>query len=832
MSRNTIDFGIDLGTTNSEIAVVENGDVHILKNNDNTENTSSAIHVDKRGRLFVGRRAKERAEEDPGNVRIEFKRDMGLQQEYSFVASGRKMTPEECSAEVLKSLKSDVEQRTGEIVTSAVITVPAMFELPACDATRRAAQLAGIKHSPLLQEPIAAAIAYGFNTESDNVFWLVYDLGGGTFDASLISVRDGRISVVDHDGENHLGGKDLDWALLEELVIPQIQREHSMPDIQRGNTKFRSELAKLKAAGEKAKIDLSRSKSTILEVFELCDDAQGNPVDVDTEILQDDYARVIKPHIERSITICKRVLERNHLSSNDIEKLILVGGPTLTPAVRKMLEEGLGIPLDISVDPITAVAHGAAIFASAQPQPKEIQTDTSVETDSLRLEIAYEPITPDDEPFVGGKVLSDEEIPAGLRIEFIRGDGGWRSGALPVSQSGAFATDLRLVTRKPNTFEIELRDSTGNKLETNPHSLSITHGLGIDNPPLPRSLGVATADDRVQVYLSKDTQLPAKGRAVHRTAKAIARDGSEAALKIPIIEGEHPRARRNRLIGTLLIPAQELKRDLRANAEIEVRIEMDESRALKMSAYIPELDQEFTNVQGQTASQTVSPQVLEEELDDQRKRLKKLSEDVGEVQGNVADEIRDRLFMLEATGVLQEVERLVNAARGGEMDAAKTADERLKDMAAQLDEAEDALEWPRLETRAEEDLKAAHEAVQNSDASHLNSKLSQIEGELRAALRSLDKETVKARLSDIGEVWFDARQSDPNFWVALFFNAKDKPLSVFRDEFTARRLLQDGEAALNARDIPKLRRIVDDLYELLPSIERERAGASFGSGVV
>jgi molecular chaperone DnaK len=833
MNRNTIDFGIDLGTTNSEIAVIEGNDVHIFKNNENTENTPSAIYIDRRERLFVGRKAKDRAEEDPDNVRVEFKRDMGLQQQYSFAATGRVLTPEECSAEVLKSLRSDVQQRTGEDVRAAVITVPAMFELPACDATRRAAQLAGIENAPLLQEPIAAAIAYGFQADADNVFWLVYDLGGGTFDASLVSVRDGRISVVDHDGENHLGGKDFDWLLIEELVLPELRRQYRLDGLQRGNAKYRTALAKLKAVGEKTKIELSRRPSAILELPDLCDDERGTSVDVDIEITQEAYARVIAPAVERSLSICRRILERNKIGAGEMEKLILVGGPTLTPALRGMLQQGLNIPLDVAIDPITAVARGAAIFAGAQPLGKDVSSFVPAAPGVLQLDLAYEPITPDSEPFIGGKLqTNDGGAPApGHRIEFVRSDGLWRSGLIPINEGGAFSIELRLQERKPNTFHVEVQSAQGSKTGVQPASFTMTHGLGVDNPPLPRSLGVALADNKVQVYLAKDTQLPARGRAVHRTARAFTAGVGDELLHIPIVEGEHPRANRNRLIGTLAIPGHKLRRDLRAGAEIEVRIEMDASRALKMSAYIPDLDQEFDEVQGQTSSVISTQQVLGKELAAQRERLKFLHEDVNSIEGVDAQEARNLLFMLEMQDTLQDIERLV-AASGDEADAAKTADERLKDFAAQLDRAEDLIEWPKTESDALRGLESARQAVERSSDSNLHGQLRTLESELQAALRARDKETVAARTQDAGDLWFNAHQSNPNFWIALYESAREKPVSLYRDSYAAQRLLEQGQDALNRRDIQNLRRIVNDLFDLLPVDERATMTANFGSGIM
>ena len=827
MQRNTIDFGIDLGTTNSEIAVIEGQDIHVFKNNENTENTSSAVYIDRRSRLFVGRKAKDRAEEDPDNVRVEFKRDMGLQQSYNFADSSQQKTPEELSAEVLKSLKSDVQQRTGEEIGCAVITVPAMFELPACDATRRAAKLAGLENCPLLQEPVAAAIAYGFSADADNVFWLVYDFGGGTFDASLVAVREGRISVVDHDGENHLGGKDFDWSLLEEIVLPKLRAQYALSNFTRGNPKYRVALAKLKAASEKVKIELSRRPSAVLEVSDLCDDERGEIVDVDIEISAAEYARCIEPGVARSVAICKRVLERNNLKNSDIEKLILVGGPTLTPALREMLTAGLGIPLDISVDPITAVARGAAIFAGTQMKPKSARIAEPVALGTLEIDLQYEPMSPDAEPFVGGLIsVAGGELPP-CRIEFVRGDGGWRSGQLPVKSTGAFAADLILQERRPNTFSIEVRDGQGGLLPTNLPTFVMTHGLGIDNPPLPRSLGVALSSDAMHVYLRKDTQLPARGKAVHRTTKAFARGGED--FVIPLIEGEHRKASRNRLIGEMRVQSREFKRDLRAGAEIEVRIEMDESRELKMTAYIPEFDQEFSNVSAGMNSQAASPALLQRELDAQKVRLESLAEGAGTVQSDAADKVRDLLFDIEMQDTIGDIENLIRAA-AGEMDAAKTADERLKDLAAQLDDADDWLEWPQLEARAEREMNFAREAVQRAEDRSLENQLATLEREMQVALRAKDKETVEARIKDSDEIWFAARQSDPNFWVGLLMMAKEKPRHIYSDYAQAQRLFEQGDDALNRSDIASLRRIVDQIYGLLPENEKAQ-GMSYGSGI-
>lgn len=235
MGRSTVDFGIDLGTTNSAVAVLRGVDADVIKNNEDSDTTPSAVWIDRRDQLRVGRAAKERSESDPDNTAAEFKLRMGTAREsVSFAASGRGLSPVQLSAEVLKSLRADVRQRLGEDIEAAVVTVPAAFDMSACDATRAAAEAAGLRFSPLLQEPTAAALAYGFQSSDEDARWLVYDLGGGTFDAAVIQLRDGEFTVLNHRGDNYLGGKLIDWRIVEELLIPAVRDEFGFTDLARG----------------------------------------------------------------------------------------------------------------------------------------------------------------------------------------------------------------------------------------------------------------------------------------------------------------------------------------------------------------------------------------------------------------------------------------------------------------------------------------------------------------------------------------------------------------------------------------------------------------------
>src|SRR3989338_6431299 len=350
MSRRTIDFGIDLGTTNSEIAILEKGEVRVFKNNKREEFTPSSVRIDDKGTIFVGRKAYERLEDDPENTVAEFKRWMGTQQCKEFKSTRKTMSPEELSAEVLKDLKTTAKSNLhseGEI-DAAVITVPCNFEIVQCEATQRAAKLAGIKHAILLQEPIAASIAYGFLEKMPKGYWVVFDLGGGTFDVAIMAAKEGSLRVVDHCGDNYLGGKDFDWKIVEEIVYPALKKEYNLPGLGR-SAEYMTLNAVLKHAAEEAKIELSAAESAdiiIHSVRETLKDKNGKSIDISIPITRDQFNAIIEEYVEKSIQLFKKALQNQNLSPSDISQLILVGGPTQIPYLRNRLKNEFHIPTD------------------------------------------------------------------------------------------------------------------------------------------------------------------------------------------------------------------------------------------------------------------------------------------------------------------------------------------------------------------------------------------------------------------------------------------------------------------------------------------------------
>ena len=518
MARETIDFGIDLGTTNSAIAVLRGTRAEVVKNNLDADITPSAVAINRMGIVTVGMRAKGKLEDarSAEDAYIEFKRRMGTDAAYRFRSAGVNKLPEELSAEVLRSLRENVAQRLGDEIRAAAITIPAAFAQRQCEATKRAAEMSGFVQCPLLQEPVAASLAYGFQRETARrSFWMVFDFGGGTFDAAVMKAEDGDIQVVNHGGDNFLGGTDIDWALIERFIIPELQANYNLPDFRRGSARWRTALAKLKRVVEMAKVELSCATTTQLDscAFE---DADGEWVDLEGMTLtQAQVAQVTEPLIVRAAEKCRAVLAEKNLPLSSIDRVLLVGGPTLAPYFRDILGETLGVPLDHSVDPLTVVAQGAAIFAGTQRLDRALRAGSqsaSSGRETYRLTLSYAPIGPDDDPSVNGEVASTTGAPPpeGCRITFVNRMTGWTSGEIPLGAEGRFRLRLRAVGGEQNVFAITVRDGRGEVLQTDVSELRYTIGVTVKAQITCNDLSVELAGNEVMMVVPKGTAYPFK----------------------------------------------------------------------------------------------------------------------------------------------------------------------------------------------------------------------------------------------------------------------------------------------------------------------------------
>ena len=344
-------IGIDLGTTNSCVAVIEGGEPTVITNSEGSRTTPSVVAFTKDGERLVGQLAKNQAVTNPDRTVISIKRHMGS--DYKVDIDGKKYTPQEISAMILQKLKTEAEGYLGEKVTDAVITVPAYFTDSQRQATKDAGQIAGLNVQRIINEPTAAALAYGIDKENEQKI-VVYDLGGGTFDVSVIEIGDGVQEVLATAGNNHLGGDDFDQRLIDYFVA-----EFKKSDgIDLKNDKFA--MQRLKDEAEKAKITLSNAPSVNVNIPYITADATG-PKHLNVQLTRAKFNELTADLVEATMGPFKQAISDSGLSMNEIDKVLLVGGSTRIPAVQEAVKKYTGKDPFKGINPDECVAMGAAL---------------------------------------------------------------------------------------------------------------------------------------------------------------------------------------------------------------------------------------------------------------------------------------------------------------------------------------------------------------------------------------------------------------------------------------------------------------------------------------
>ena len=344
-------IGIDLGTTNSCVAVLEGGEPKVITNAEGDRTTPSVVAF-KNGEEIVGITAKHQAVTNPNNTIASIKRKMGTSEKVDI--DGKKYTPEEISAKILMKLKKDAESYLGETVTKAVITVPAYFNDAERQATKNAGKIAGLEVERIVNEPTAAALAYGLDKQDKLQTILVYDLGGGTFDVSILELGDGVFEVKSTSGNNRLGGDDFDKCLMD-YMVDEFKKENGI-DL----SKDKMAMQRIKDAAEKAKKDLSSMTTTNINLPFLTQNADG-PVHMDMTITRAKFENLCKDLFDSTLDAVRKALKDAKLTKNDIDQVVLVGGSSRIPYIQNLIKNEIGKEPNKSVNPDEVVAMGAAI---------------------------------------------------------------------------------------------------------------------------------------------------------------------------------------------------------------------------------------------------------------------------------------------------------------------------------------------------------------------------------------------------------------------------------------------------------------------------------------
>lgn len=604
-------IGIDLGTSNSVIAGVKDSAVHIFRPADGGEALPSAIYIDKRGHRLYGRRAYDQSLIAPEYVAAGFKRLMGT--DTPIEVADQSLTPEECSAEIIRQLIGQAITESGEEeFEGVVVSIPAAFNQMQSEATLRAIKMAGIEHADLIQEPVAAAMAAMADAKRSGKF-IIYDFGGGTFDVALVEANDGAIRIIAQAGVNMLGGRDFDRMIVSSLVRPWLLANFDLPDNFLRNPDY-YRLARLaQLAAERAKIDLSVLEEA--SIFASDDevrllDQSDMEIFLDVPVTRAQFEELIRIPVQNTIDLISSLLEENEIEPSEIDRVVFVGGPSRIPLIRREVEKQLGIEADLKTDPMTAVAEGAAYYCEnrqwnlapddqdtqtegSKPKPTEAHASIVEEPD---LSFDYTARTPDEKTIVAVKCAKDK---GERRIRLMTT--GWDSGMLPLSEELRIEVPLHIVGE--NVFDVQVMDTSGTELEDHDTSLKITRLIAAPAAiPAAQTIAVKVrrstdADENsFENLVEKGADLPASGQLQLQSA-AMLRSGSSGHIGFELFQVEcADRVELNLCVGMLRVNGDDLPEGsvLKVGDQITFDWNVNQGGVLQASVKIPSLGHEVS----------------------------------------------------------------------------------------------------------------------------------------------------------------------------------------------------------------------------------------------
>lgn len=827
MARIKIDYGIDLGTTNSAICRMEKGEPIVIKTDVLKDTMPSCVSFTKKKSVKAGdsafndmksdkRRASKSGHKGTSNSYVEFKRTMATNTLYKSSFMERSYSSEELSAEVLKTLKSFV---TDENVTSVVITVPAKFTVNQKTATMEAATMAGFAKCELLQEPIAAAMAYGLTTESKNGIWMVFDFGGGTFDAALLKVEDGIMQVFDTEGDNYLGGKNLDYAIVDSIIIPYLMEKYNIKGTMADADKKQILRDAMKIYAEDVKNQLSfKEKEDILSnLGDLGEDEDGEEIELDITITQEELFDVMRPHFQKAVDICKNLVKRNNLTAEQIDKLILVGGPTHSPLIRQMLKEQITPNVDTSIDPMTAVATGAALYASTIDAEEVKEED--VEIGTIMLEIGYESTSVETTEWISAKFAPNSPLDK-VWVELLRSDKAWSSGKMEIDTSGN-VIEANLVESKPNSFLIVAYDSKGNQIPCFPNEITIIQGSKVGAAPLPYNIGIATWSDgkqrpvfRMAKGLEKNKPLPAVGIVNDLKTTSQLRPGIESdVLKIPVYQvddfsdAEGRSAYLYEHVADVIITGEDIDTLIPADSSVDVTLKVDTSEQMKLEVHFASCDTTIEKILDTSKKQSINEaeKIINKELKEAQSSIDKLKD-----EGINVEELQNDLDSVN-----------VEANNSSE---SKAVLQHLKEVLRKIEDLDERTEWERIEAELREKFEKLESAQKDLGDEKTSRIVEQLRKQTDQAVRTKDVKIGRGALDDINSLFVHLTLLYQCIGFIERYNRNFNNIR-WRDASRARQLLNRGLDEINNQPTTdKLHPIVCSIIELMPREEAEKTG--------
>ncbi len=817
----TINFAIDLGTTNSLVAKYDNGKIKIFNNPLGLKQTLPSCIAFRGNRIVIGDKALDYLEKDAENVCMLFKRKMGTQDTYFVPSLDKEMQPIELSSLVLKELKNFLPD--DEAVNSVVITIPAAFDTIQSNATKKAGYLAGFKEVVLLQEPIAACLAFAntSNTEvKEKEHWIVYDFGGGTFDVALVEVDERELKVVDHQGDNYLGGADFDNLIVKNLIVPFIEEKTGQSDLWK-SLKSKSSTHKglyfeLLKKAEEAKKELSNFEETEIEL-----DFSINDVDLYDHLIvkREVFENLILSNVENTVTIIKDIIKDNQLLNSDIKRVILIGGTTYIPLIKKSIANAIGVEVNSSIDPTSAVVEGAAYYAGSKPS--ELKEDEIVEEEETKEEAIidskffYEQNTRDAEELITAK-FSGVDID---NYRIIRKDGGYDSGVKGL-KNNSFSEFVPLLEGRLNQFKVQLLNSALEVLKVI-DPLSINHGsYSVNGQPLPNDICMEVDDldasaTRLERIFAKGSILPLKKK-IYKTASKTILKKSKSNLAINVIEGRSNGLPSSGLsIGYIEIFGEDLEDDLIKGTDIEIELEISESRELKINVFLQSCDQEFENVFSES-ERSISVNKINTEintvLSDVEAVIKTANANENFEYSNKLESIRVGLIEIQ-------------------IEASMINDDDISDTKFQLDDRKRRLiqdfdDLTRNKIVAKEieeynDTKADLEYHLNQNENErYKTKYQRIIQNEKEVINSLDRYLIRSKIKELEDLFNAIIQSSDENFISYYLGLK--LYDNFTNKRKAEKLFDQGDKALEQKDYKVIRHVVYGLSALVHENDRHQ----------
>jgi molecular chaperone DnaK len=599
-------IGIDLGTTNSVIATFDGVAPKVWKAPEQNDITPSAIYIDKRGAKYVGVRAYTMSLRDPENSAVLFKRLMGTNTRIRFAAAGLDSTPEACSAEILRALFGYIpEDARGGIDAGTVITVPAAFNQMQKSATMEASNMAGIGKVALMQEPVAAVMSV-MRARGGDCRFLIYDLGGGTLDIAVAESIGGRVNLLSHGGIAMCGGRDFDRAIFDNVVRPWLAGKFSLPGEFQTDPAYKTLTRCALAASENAKVALSsvREAAISLSVADMPDpilDRDKREIYFDIPLRREVYDELIAERIASSIAAARETLSGAGLTPGDIDSLVFVGGPTNYGPLRERVASELGVPGSNDVNPMTAVAEGASMFAEsvdwgARTRSRKTLRGHIESSETLSLSFNYNARTSDRRARIIARVAGD--APAGCEFQADSMDTGWTSGRSRLSDGATL--EVPLGSEGENTFRMAVFDPRGCQVKLKSCVIVITRAAAtIGAIPASHSVGVEVLEklggkSALEYLARKGDALPKRGRKSFKAAESLAA-GSSGSLNFKLWEGEiRDPLTDNRPIGVFKISGSDFDEGvIPAGAELECDYEILDSGHIDVKFSVPSIGGTF-----------------------------------------------------------------------------------------------------------------------------------------------------------------------------------------------------------------------------------------------